>query len=76
MGDNDTWAEWSKYVLMELKRCNQQIGDLETKIDKLNNEQLSQLKIEIAMLKVKASVWGLMGGAIPVIILLIREMTK
>jgi len=76
MGDNDTWAEWSKYVLMELKRCNQQIGDLETKIDKLNNEQLSQLKIEIAMLKVKASVWGLMGGAIPAIILLIREMTK
>jgi len=76
MGDNDTWAEWSKFVLMEIKRINSQLSELDAKVDQLKNEQISQLKVEIAMLKIKASVWGLMGGAIPVVILVARELIK
>jgi len=74
MGDNDSWREWSNFVLMELKRTNTQIEDLDKKIEKLKDDQISKLKVEIAMLKVKAGIWGVMGGAIPVLVLLAKEM--
>ena len=32
-------------------------------------EQLTQVRIEIAKLKVKSGIWGVIGGAIPVVIL-------
>lgn len=33
-------------------------------------EQLTQVRIEIAKLKVKSGVWGVIGGSVPVVILI------
>lgn len=60
MTDKDTWNEWSKYVLEELKRINGCYVEIDKKVDKIS--------IDIATLKVKAGIWGLIGGAVPVLI--------
>jgi len=56
------WKEWSKFVLKELERLNECYETLDQKMDKLSKE--------VAMLKVKSGVWGLIGGAIPVAVAL------
>jgi hypothetical protein len=36
----------------------------------------TQMKVDIAMLQVKAGVWGIVGGAIPVLVLVIVSWLK
>ncbi len=60
MADDGTWDEWSKHVLLELKRLG--TGQ------ESHNTLLSEIKSQIATLKVKAGIWGLIGGAIPVVV--------
>ena len=37
--------------------------------DKIN-DRLTEVRIEIAKLKIKAGIWGLIGGAVPILILI------
>lgn len=57
----NSWAEWSKFVLKELERLNSCYKDLDAKV--------GNIAVDIAMLKVKAGLWGLIGGAIPVLLM-------
>ena len=59
MTDESSWNEWSRHVLAELERADQGIQRLVT----VSNE----IKIDIATLKVKASVWGAVSGIIVVL---------
>ena len=63
MPDINGWTEWGKHVLLELERLN-------TCYEKLIREQ-GKTREEIASLKVKAGVWGLVAGCIPVAIAII-----
>ena len=67
MLDNNgqSWKEWSKYVLKELERLNDCYDKLDTKANNIVNE--------LSALKVKAGVWGLIGAAIPVTVLIILQ---
>jgi len=56
------WKEWSNYVLKELERLNGCYIRLDSKIDILTKE--------VVILKVKAGVWEMIGGAIPVLLAL------
>jgi len=56
----DGWQKWSKFVLEELKRLNKNYEELTKKV----NDELTELKTEVAILKVKAGIWGLIGGVI------------
>ncbi len=56
------WGEWSKYVLKELERLNSCYDGI--------NTQLGRVREEIATLKVKASIWGALGGCLPILIIL------
>lgn len=58
----DGWKEYQVHVLAELKRLNGSYIGLDEKVDKLCKD--------IAVLKVKSGIWGLMGGIIPIIIFL------
>ena len=49
------WNEWSKYVLAS-------VDEIKTDVKKLVTD--------VATLKVKSGVWGVVGGAIPVLILI------
>ena len=72
----DSWPEWSRHVLAELKRLNNNLAQVENKIDLIKDGQITPLKVEIAMLKIKASIFGLVGGAIPVVLMVLIEILK
>ncbi len=67
--EDDGWKEWRKFVLKELTRLSNACEDLRGKV----NDELSQLKAEVAMLKVKSGVYGLLGGGILVLIYVISR---
>jgi hypothetical protein len=57
-GSGESWAKWSTYVLKEMERLNLSIEE--------SKKKQSAMEVEIAMLRVKSGVWGLIGGLIPV----------
>lgn len=75
------WKEWARHVLIELERIDdldtsindmkrrmtQEIGDL--RLDLIR--EISTLKTELMLLKVKASIWGAAAGAVPVLLSLL-----
>lgn len=68
INNNSSWKEWSKYVLKELERLNTCYERLDDRLDTVASE--------IAMLRVKAGVWGLAGGIIPLAIIIILWLVK
>lgn len=58
MPDSDGWDEWRRYILKELERLNDNYSKL--------SDVSVNMRSEIAALKVRAGVWGAIGGAIPV----------
>jgi len=62
------WSTDRKVVLYQLSELG---GD-----SKEHGKTLMEIREDIAMLKVKSGVWGLLGGSIPVAILLILEWAK
>jgi uncharacterized protein YdcH (DUF465 family) len=80
----DSWDEWSRHVLSELKRMNEQYEHLSEAIEEFKdtiyrdinsdkeetNKKFTKMHVEIEVLKVKAGVWGLAGGAITVAVAL------
>jgi len=62
------WSEWSKYVLKELDRLN-------TCLTEVNNN-VTEIKVEIATLKVKSGLWGAAAGTIPVVIAIAIALIK
>lgn len=72
----DSWEEWSQYVLKELKRLNDCYEALRGELIALRVNDLPEIKTEIALLKLKAGVWGAVGATIPVLILLAIQMLR
>jgi len=50
------WNEYSRLVLAELERHNKLLEEY--------NKKLNVIQVEIAMLKVKAGIWGALGGVL------------
>lgn len=65
MDENESWNTWRKHVLAEIKRVN---GNAEKIQDGVHS-----LKVEIAKLQVKSGVWGLVGGMVPVVVLIAMQ---
>jgi len=63
-----TWNEWGIHVLEELKNGRADREKLRDEIAKIRTEDIPELKTEIAMLKVKSSLWGAAGSAIIILI--------
>lgn len=62
------WTQYQKLVLKELERHSEVLSSLD--------KGMGNLKLDIAMLKVKAGVWGLLAGLIPVVVLFCVELLK
>ena len=58
------WVQYRRLILSELKRLGADLEDLGNKLSKFQTEEVSQIKVDIAMLKVKAGMWGLGGGIV------------
>lgn len=58
------WREYQRLVLSELERLGQAIEHLDRKIDTFRREDIAQLSIKVAMLEVRAGLWGALAGTI------------
>ena len=57
----EEWAENSKHILSELKRLDNSVTTL--------NQSIGYLRVEVAKLKTKSTIWGaISGGFISLII--------
>jgi hypothetical protein len=72
MENNDGWNEWSRHVLRELERINQQGEKLHDEVADLRQD-LAVVRTE---LRLKAGIWGAIGAAIPVIVMLAIQLLK
>lgn len=64
-GDRNGWSEYSRLVLAELKRLDGELRQV--------NISLKEIQVELAMLKVKAGVWGSIGALIPIIVFIVMR---
>jgi len=82
MGSDETngWREYQKLVLSELRRLDENVEKMNERIeraikhergnrqmiDQATHEDIRALQIEVHGLKIKAGIWGLIGGLLPV----------
>jgi len=64
------WNEWGRYVLFELKRIGTCYSNLDAKVEDIRTTKIDKLIEDVATLRVKSGVWGILGGAIPVVLTL------
>lgn len=60
------WQEYQRLVLYELKAHTDTLAEF--------GKELTNVKVEIGMLKVKSGMWGLLGGMVPVAIALVLKL--
>ena len=67
--DRNGWYEWKKLIIYQLELQDRRMQELEA--------QLQQIGIALARLdvtlKLKSGVWGLIAGAIPVVVYLVIQ---
>ena len=63
MAEDNGWSKYEKMVIDKLDDHDDKFSGIEDK--------LSQIQVDIATLKVKAGVWGGIGGLIPAIIAIV-----
>jgi TRAP-type mannitol/chloroaromatic compound transport system permease large subunit len=70
MTDEQTsgWEQYSRLVLHRL--------DAHEELLKTMNETMTAVHVDIAMLKVKAGMWGVAGGVIPAVGLILMNYVK
>lgn len=61
----DDWRDYQRMVLWDLKRLSEEVTRLNDKID--------HMQIDLASLKVKASIWGVAGGLFSISLMLVVE---
>ena len=66
--NTDGWMEYRKHVLSELERHSDGLEILQRDVAAIHSE--------IAALKVKAGLWGLVAGAIPTALLALAQSLK
>jgi hypothetical protein len=58
----DGWREYRRLILAELERINKSIIEINKKMEQFRADEISQIKVAIAMLQVKSGVWGAAAG--------------
>lgn len=58
----ENWGEYRRLILSELERISRDLELLSDKLDHFRQDEISKIKIDVAMLKVKAGAWGAIGG--------------
>lgn len=62
MTHDNGWSEWQNYILKSMDRRDKKLDSI--------GESVQAIEIEIAALKVKSGLWGLIGACIPIAITL------
>lgn len=59
------WNEYKLLVLDQLEGLKGQVRNLENKVDAFRADDIATVKVEIALLKQKAGLYGAISGLIP-----------
>lgn len=65
--DERSWSEYRRLILAELERIDRGMISLNTKMEvsmDSRDASITTMRVEIAMLKVKASMWGGLSGTL------------
>jgi len=81
MADNEAYRgnsrregdEFKDRILSELQRIHNDVRNVDAKLDLLQNTEISNIKVELGMLKIKSGFWGLAGGALGIFLLLLGK---
>ncbi|MCK4624029.1 MAG: hypothetical protein KAV00_01875 [Phycisphaerae bacterium] len=66
------WNEWQRHILAELKRMNEWLVSIQRRLDEVRLETAK----EIAVLKVKAGIWGATAGALVLLLSYLVSVVK
>jgi uncharacterized protein YlxW (UPF0749 family) len=65
----DSWDTWSKHVRAELERLNDRSENFYKEVAAIYRE-IASINAQLATLKMQAGLWGAVGAAIPVVVML------
>lgn len=74
--NGNSWQEWGKYVLKNIEEILEKLDKVEDKLSNLNVDFKvfkREMKIKI---KAMSIFWGILGGVIPVIGLILIRLLK
>jgi hypothetical protein len=60
----DDWGQYRRLILSELERIANDIRGINEKIERFRQDDLSQIKTDIALLKFQAAMWGAGAGVV------------
>lgn len=68
MAPRNGWNSYQKLVLSKLDEHGEHLDALAREVAEIRNTDLTDLKVEIAMLKIKAGAWGAAAGLLPALL--------
>lgn len=70
MAEGNGWDEYRKLVMTEITRLTSEIRHERNNartVQQYMFDRMTEMEKELAMLKVRCGIWGLMGGLIPAV---------
>ena len=65
----DGWDTWSKFIRSEVKRLGDNSDEARKEVRAIYKE-IAEINAQLASLKTRAGLWGAVGAAVPVLIML------
>lgn len=62
--ERTSWGEYRRLILAELERISRDIRAVNDKVEKFRQEDVAQMKTDIALLKFQAALYGTIAGVI------------
>lgn len=75
MTPGNGWGRYEERVLSELIDLKADMKALAREINDLKQGELSKLKVEVAMLKVKSGLWGAAAGFVPAAVIVALQLS-
>lgn len=66
MASGNGWSKYQKLVLSKLTDNAGALNSLKGEVSQIRTEDIPAIRVEIAMLQVKAGIWGAAAGTVPV----------
>jgi hypothetical protein len=64
MAERTSWGEYRRLILAELERISKDIRELNAKMEAFRQQDVAQMKTDIALLKFQAALYGAISGIV------------
>ena len=63
--DDNGWQEYKQLVLQQIHDVKLSVAEMDKRITDIRQIDVPAIRVEIAMLKIQAGLWGALAGIIP-----------